>query len=78
MYTDHKFLRSVTNANPSIDKRLWITSKKRFEYVSTTSSDRVYKNSLTYDTSLKHLEDVLKMHDQDKYVGLDRDVLKMS
>ena len=65
LYTDHKFLRrSVTYANPSIDKRLWITSRKHFEYISKTSWKGVNKNSLTWwyvlQTSWRRLKDVLK------------------
>ena len=74
MHTDHKFLRSVTEANPSIDNRLCSTSQKRFEYVSKSFWKRVNKNSLTWwwyvlktswrdlcKTSWRHLENVLKM-----------------
>ena len=64
LYNDHKFLRSVTLANPSIDKRLWSTSQQSFEYISETSWKLVNKDSLTWwyvlNTPWRRLQNVLK------------------
>ena len=53
-------------------RRFCKTSWRRLENVLKTSWQDVLK------TSWKRLEDVLKTYGQDKYIGLDQDVLKTS
>ena len=53
LYTDHKFFKSVTQANPSVDNRLCTTPQKRCEYVLKTYWKLVYKNSITWWYVLK-------------------------
>ena len=59
LHAHHKFLRRMTEANPSLDNRLCNTSQKCCEYVLKRSWKHVNKNSLTWwyvlKASLRHL-----------------------
>ena len=81
-YTDHKFLRSVTEANPwsrqtvQPDDASW----KRLEDIFATRLDDVLKTLLqgALKTSWKPLEDGFKTYGHYENIGLDQEVLKTS
>ena len=62
MHTDHKFFRSVTLVNPSVDNRLCSTSQKLVEYFSKTCWQENFNMMIRIENVLKtSLQNVLKM-----------------
>ena len=67
LYPDRKFLRSMTQANLSIDNCLCSTSRKRVAYISKTSWRCVTKTSSEYGRHLNTKTKARRLH-QDKYL----------
>ena len=67
LYPDRKFLRSMTQANLSIDNCLCSTSRKRVEYISKTSWRCVTKTFSEYGRLMNTKTKARRLH-QDKYL----------
>ena len=92
-YLSFKFCTLIINLSVlprQIPRQITVFGKEHLRNVSSNSRRRVNKKSLTWwyvfktpwiyldKTSWKCVEDVLKTYGQDKYIGLDQDVLKTS